>query len=186
MWGMGMYSQRGKRILHRAVLINLLLCSSLAQSSNQGRGEVTVNGRIIASACAIDTESLDQTITMATVPVSKIIRDGQGELHEFTIKLVNCALEKLNPALDDWRHFSVTFDGKADADLFGIDGDAKGIALQITDRLGNVAAPGVPMSENEIQSGTLEFNYGLRLIGNNQVLKAGSYYSTVRFKMDYY
>ncbi|MBD8216998.1 type 1 fimbrial protein, partial [Erwinia persicina] len=51
---------------------------------------------------------------------------------------------------------------------------------------GNVAAPGMPMAKNEIQPGTMEFNYGLRLMGNNQVMKAGSYYSTVRFKMDYY
>ncbi|ASM15412.1 type 1 fimbrial protein [Serratia marcescens] len=181
-----MHSQHGKRILHSAVLVNLLLCSSLAHSANQGRGEVTVNGRIIASACAIDTESGDQTITMATLPVSQIIRDGQGELHEFTIKLVNCTLEKFNPELDDWRYFAVTFDGREDAGLFGVDGNAKGIALQISDTRGNVAAPGMPMAKNEIQSDTMAFNYGLRLMGNNQVMKAGSYYSTVRFKMDYY
>ena len=181
-----MHLQHGNWILHSAMLVNLLLCSSLAQSANQGRGEVTLNGRIIASACAIDTESGDQTITMATLPVSQIIRDGQGELHEFTIKLVNCTLEKFNPALDDWRYFAVTFDGREDAGLFGVDGNAKGIALQISDARGNVAAPGIPMEKNEIQPGTMAFNYGLRLIGNSQVMKAGSYYSTVRFKMDYY
>ncbi|HEJ7271626.1 MAG: fimbrial protein [Serratia marcescens] len=181
-----MHSQRGKRILHSAVFVNLLLCSSLAHSANQGRGEVTVNGRIIASACAIDTDSLDQTITLATLPVSQIIRDGQSERHEFNIKLVNCTLEKFNPALDDWRYFAVTFDGRDDAGLFGMDGNAKGIALQITDNKGNVASPGIPMAKNDIQPGTLGFNYGLRLVGNSQVMKAGSYYSTVRFKMDYY
>ncbi|QNQ55653.1 fimbrial protein [Serratia liquefaciens] len=181
-----MHSQHGKRILHSAVLVNLLLCSSLAHSANQGRGEVTMNGRIIASACAIDTESVDQTIIMATLPVSQIIRDGQGELREFTINLVNCTLEKFNPALDEWRYFSVTFDGREDAGLFGVDGDAKGIALQISDNQGNIAEPGMPMVKNEIQPGVMEINYGLRLMGNNQVMKAGSYYSTVRFKMDYY
>ncbi|MGA9617236.1 MAG: fimbrial protein [Serratia proteamaculans] len=181
-----MHSQHGKRTLHSAVLVNLLLCTSLAHAANQGRGEVTLNGRIIASACAIDTESVDQTITMATLPVSQIIRDGQGELHEFNIKLVNCTLEKFKPSLDDWRYFSVTFDGREDAGLFGIDGNAKGIALQISDRQGNIATPGMPMAKNELQPGIMEFNYGLRLIGNNQVMKVGSYYSTVRFKMDYY
>lgn len=181
-----MYSQCKQRILQSAALLNLLLCSFLALSANQGRGEVTVNGRIIASACAIDTESVDQTITMATLPISQVIRDGQGELHEFTIKLVNCSLEKFTPLLDDWRYFAVTFDGREDAGKFGIDGDARGISLQISDRLGNVAAPGMPMEKNGIQPGTMEFNYGLRLIGNSQIIKAGHYYSTVRFKMDYY
>lgn len=181
-----MHSQRGKRILHSAVFVNLLLCSSLAHSANQGRGEVTVNGRIIASACAIDTDSLDQTITLATLPVSQIIRDGQSERHEFNIKLVNCTLEQFNSALGDWRYFSVTFDGRDDAGLFGMNGNAKGIALQITDKQGNIASPGIPMAKNDIQPGAMEFNYGLRLVGNSQMMKAGSYYSTVRFKMDYY
>lgn len=181
-----MVSQRGKRILQRSVFIQLLLCSHLAMSANQGRGEVTVNGRIIASACAIDTNSVDQTIIMTTLPVSQIIRDGQGKINPFSIKLVNCILEKINPELDDWRYFKVTFDGRSDAGLFAINGNAKGIGLQISDAKGNIATPGIPMGENDIQPGSMEFNYGLRLIGNHQILDAGSYYSTVRFKMDYY
>ncbi|MBL5905346.1 fimbrial protein [Serratia fonticola] len=181
-----MYSLRGKRILRGAVLINLLLCSHSAISANLGRGEVTMNGNIIASACAIDTKSVDQTVALALVPISQVIRDGQGELHEFSIKLVNCTLERLDPQLDDWRYFEVTFDGRDDAGLFGIDGNAKGMALQISDRWGNVAAPGVPMAKNDIRPGTMEFKYGLRLVGNNQLMEVGSYHSTVRFKMDYY
>ncbi|AKG68835.1 PAP fimbrial minor pilin protein precursor [Serratia fonticola] len=181
-----MYSQRGKRLLRGTVLINLLLCSHWVLSANQWRGEVTLNGRVIASACAIDTDSVDQTITMAALPISQIILDGRSELHAFSIKLVNCALERFNPALADRRYFVVTFEGKSDAGHFGIDGNAKGIALQISDSRGNVAVPGVPMPKSDIYPGAMEFNYGLRLIGNNQVMKGGSYHSTVRFNMDYY
>ncbi|MBC3211568.1 fimbrial protein [Serratia fonticola] len=181
-----MYSLRGKKILWGVVLINLLLGPHLAMSANQRYGEVTVNGRIIVSACAIDTKSVDQTITMASVPISQVIRDGQGEWHEFSIKLVNCTLEQFNPQLDEWRYFSVTFDGREDGGHFGIDGNAKGMALQISDQWGNVAAPGVPMAKNDILPGSMEFKYGLRLIGNHQVMKAGNYNTTVRFKMDYY
>lgn len=175
-----MYSLRGKKKLWSVVLINLLLVSHLAMSVNQRYGEVTVNGRIIVSACAIDTKSVDQTIAMASVPISQVIRDGQGEWHEFSIKLVNCTLEQFNP------HFSVTFDGREDDGHFGIDGNAKGMALQISDQWGNVAAPGIPMAKNDIRSGAMEFKYGLRLIGNHQVMKVGNYNTTVRFKMDYY
>ncbi|OFB49585.1 pilin [Serratia marcescens] len=177
---------QGKRVLLSIIAAQITLCSHPVLSAKQGRGEVTVNGRIIASACAIDTESLDQTITIATLPVSQIIRDGQSERHEFNIKLVNCILERFNPELNAWRYFSVTFNGRDDAGLFGVDGNAKGIALQITDKNGNVAIPGMPMAKIDIQPGTLEFNYGLRLMKNNQVMSAGSYYSTVCFKMDYY
>lgn len=162
------------------------MVSDVGQAANQGRGEVTVSGRIIASACAIDTDSRDQTINMGASPVGQIIRDGQGDKRDFSIKLVNCALEKFNLELADWRYFQVTFDGREDSGLFAIDGDAKGIALQIVDGLGNVATPGVPVAQYAIQPGTMTMNYGMRVVGNNQLMKAGDYSSTVRFKMDYY
>jgi type 1 fimbria pilin len=181
-----MYLQHGKRTLHSAILINLLLCSPLALSTNQWRGEVTVSGRIITSACTIDTENVDQTITIATLPISYIINNGQSDWRAFNIKLVNCFLERFNPGNDKWRYFSVTFYGREDAGLFGVDGNAKGFALQISDSLGNIVTPGVPMVRNELELVAMQFNYGLRLVGNNPVMKAGSYYSTVHFQMDYF
>ncbi|HHQ6535840.1 TPA: fimbrial protein [Serratia fonticola] len=181
-----MYSQRSKRILHSSVLINLLLCSPLALSTNQWHGEVTVNGRIINSACTIDTENVDQTITIATLPISYIVNNGLSDWHAFNIKLENCFLEGFNPELDHWQYFSVTFYGRDDAGLFGIDGNAKGFALQISDGQGNIIMPGVPMVRNKLEPGTMRFNYGLRLVGNNSVMKAGSYYSTVHYQMDYF
>ncbi|MGK9009931.1 fimbrial protein [Serratia marcescens] len=177
---------QGKKVLLSVILAQLTLYSYPAFSANQGRGEVLVNGRIIASACAIDTDSVDQTIKMRTLPISKMMREGQSERQVFSITLVNCVLEKFNPRLDDWRYFEVTFDGREDAGHFGIDGSARGMALQISDENGNIAIPGKPMAKNEIHPGGMMFHYGLRLVGNRQVLKAGEYVSTIRFKMDYY
>ncbi|MGU9757797.1 fimbrial protein (plasmid) [Serratia marcescens] len=177
---------QGKKGLLSVILAQLTLYSYPTFSANQGSGEVTVNGRIIASACAIDTDSIDQTIKMKTLPISKMIRDGQSERQAFSITLINCVLEKFHPALGDWRYFEVTFDGREDGGHFGIDGSTRGIALQISDDKGNVAVPGKPMTKNEIHPGEMTFHYGLRLVGNHQVLKAGEFVSTVRFKMDYY
>ncbi|MDA8478792.1 type 1 fimbrial protein [Citrobacter sp. Awk 4] len=181
-----MYLLQSKVFILIIITALITLYSHLALSFSPGRGEVSINGQIITSACAIDTKSFDQTIKMKTTPISQIMRDGQSERHYFSITLVNCTLENFNPTLQNWRFFFVTFDGREDAGLFGVDGSAKGIALQISDAQGNIASPGIPMVKNELQPGTMEFNYSLRLIGNNQVMKAGNYYSTVRFKMDYY
>ncbi|MGO3397576.1 MAG: fimbrial protein [Serratia proteamaculans] len=181
-----MYPLQGKWILLSVLSAQIMLHSPPSLSANQGRGEVAMNGRIIDSACAIDTESIDQTIKMATLPVSQIMRDGQSNRQKFSIKLINCVLEKLKPGLNNWRYFEVTFDGREDGGNFGIDGSASGIALQISDEGGNVATPGLPMNKKEIHAGEMTFNYGLRLVGNRRVLKAGEYSSTVRFKIDYY
>ncbi|MBC3218443.1 fimbrial protein [Serratia fonticola] len=181
-----MRSLQGKGILLSVIISQIMLYSHPAVSTNQGRGEVTLNGQIIASACAIGTNSIDQTIKMKTLPISQIMRDGQSGRQNFSITLVNCVLEKPNPALSDWHYFEVTFDGRDDGGYFGIDGSAKGIALKISDESGNVAVPGIPMMKNEINPGEMTFHYYLRLVSNRQVFKAGEYASTVRFKMDYY
>ncbi|BBO61004.1 PAP fimbrial minor pilin protein precursor [Serratia marcescens] len=168
------------------LLCALLGFSSQAISASQGWGRVNMQGAILDTACAIATESREQTINMEMVPFADIIRDGQGRAVPFSIELVNCVLERADKTLPDWKQFQVTFDGFADGELFGVKGEASGIALRITDAAGNIARPGAPMPPMNIIPGSYRLNYAMTLIGNNQPLKAGDYFSAVRFKMDYY
>ena len=172
--------------LLRTLCTCMMLTSTLLFAANQGSGEVSVQGRIIASACAIDTDSRDQTINMGNVPIGRIIRDGQGEAYPFSIKLVNCVLEKSPVTKSNWRYFEITFDGENDSGLFGLQGAAKGIALKIIDAHGQIAMPGVPLSKSDIEPNVMILSYSIRLVGNNQIIEAGKHYSTVRYKMDYY
>jgi len=158
----------------------------LASDSSQGWGRVNMQGAIVDTACAIAVESRDQTIDMEVVPVSDIIRDGQGRNKPFSIELVNCTLERPDSSLPDWRQFQVTFDGDVDGVLFGVQGEASGIALKITDEEGTVATPGVPLRLQDIIPGAMQLNYHIRLVANNHALRAGDYFSAIRFKMDYF
>ncbi|CAI0696831.1 fimbrial protein [Serratia quinivorans] len=167
-------------------LLALLPVADGAYAASAGWGRVNMQGAVIETACAIDTDSRDQTIDMSVLPLGQIIRDGQGLTQPFTINLVNCVLGKIDDKQPDWQRFQVTFDGREDNGLFGVEGRAKGIALQITDDAGNVASPGEPLPAVAILEGDRQLKYSLRLMGNNQVLRAGEYTSTVRFKMDYY
>lgn len=168
------------------LLVNLSVVSAAESSQTQGWGKVNMVGAIIETACAIDTMSRDQTINMGTLPISQIARDGQGLMRPFSIRLVNCVLARQNQSLPDWHYFQITFDGPAEAGLFGVEGDAKGVALQLTDSLGNIARPGAPLPLGEIATKDMLLNYSLRLVSNQQALRAGEYSSTVKFKMDYY
>lgn len=157
------------------------------QASDQGHGRVSMEGSIIDTPCAIDVASQDQTIEMATVPVSDIVRNGSGPAQPFSIQLVNCTLASAAAKQSEFSHFLVTFDGSTERDnLFGVNGEARGVGLQIADATGSVAIPGQPMSAGELQPGDMNLNYTLRLMGNHQALVAGSYRTTVRFKLDYY
>ncbi|MBD8162655.1 type 1 fimbrial protein [Erwinia persicina] len=166
--------------------MSLAAASSVAASQPQGWGRVGMFGAIIETACAIDTLSRDQTIDMGLLPVSQIARNGQSVNHPFSIQLVNCILSKNDKNLPQWQHFQITFDGHRDDQAFSIAGDAQGIALQIADSSGNIATPGKPLPLAELTTNNMLLNYSLRLVSNNRLLRAGEYYSTVKFKMDYY
>lgn len=179
------------RLIHALVppciLITLFIGQvALAGEKAQGWGRVNMQGAIIDTACAIAAGSRDQTIDMDTVPVGNISRDGQGNTRSFIIELINCTLERPRADLPDWKQFQVTFDGDNEGELFGVNGEAKGVALKITDDQGNVAIPGMPLPFNDITSSSMLLNYSIKLVSNNKPLRAGSYFSAVRFKLDYY
>lgn len=80
----------------------------------------------------------------------------------------------------------MTFDGDAEGDLFGVRGEAAGITVQRTDELGNIALPGRPLPQKDISPGDLRLNYNIRLVANLHALKTGDYFSSIRFKLDYF
>lgn len=168
------------------LIISMLYTALAAAVTNQERGIVNMEGTIIDSACAIDVGSQDQTIDMDIIPISKIVRDGEGNQRNFSIRLINCILERSKPGHAGWNNYQVTFDGAKDGNAFGVKGGAEGIALTITDSSGNVALPGTAMPARELISDDLDLNYSLKLIGNRKTLRAGEYRTTIRFKMDYY
>jgi len=173
------------RIYYSAFCLLMLLPVQTSQAA-AGWGRVNMQGAVIETACAIDTDSRDQTIDMSVLPLSQIMRDGQGGIRPFSIRLVNCVLERIDENLPQWQRFQVTFDGRMDNGLFGVDGQAQGVALQLADSYGNIITPGMPSPSFDITEGDRMLNYSLRLVSNQQVLRSGAYTSTIRFKMDYY
>lgn len=158
----------------------------LADISSQGWGRVNMKGIIVDTACSIFIGSRDQTIDMEVISISEIIREGKGPNKPFTIKLGNCVLSRQGNNQPDWKQFQVTFDGNRDGFFFGVDGEASGVGLQIKDAIGNVAIPGRPMPRGDISLGDFDLNYNLQLVANKRKLKAGDYFSLVRFKLDYF
>ncbi|HHU0708007.1 MULTISPECIES: fimbrial protein [Serratia] len=158
--------------------------SALADKNVAGWGRVNMHGAIIDTACAIAIDSREQTIDMGVLPLSDIIRDGQGRSQHFSIDLVDCITER--PGKEGWKKFQVTFDGESNGELFGVNGSASGVALQIIDANGNVATPSKAMPPMDIIPGNSQLNYVMRLVANGQTLTSGSYLSSIRFKLDYF
>lgn len=167
---------------------SLLLISFMLHAKEQGRGRVTLNGEIIDSACSLDMDNSDQTVDMLTQPISEIISETEGLPKEITIGLNNCSLNKATKTnqTDNWKYFQITFDGDHDDQFFGVSGDASGVALEIYDQSGNVALPGQPLPKMDIQAGKMKMKYFIKLVGNGKKLEPGAYFTTIRYKLDYY
>lgn len=162
----------------------LAVLSAQSINSIAGWGRVNMQGAIIDTACAIAVDSREQTVDMDVVPLTDIIRDGQGRSKKFSIVLENCVLERNGK--EDWAQFQVTFDGDADGELFGVHGDASGVALQIVDPRGNIALPGKALPLADIIPSKGQLDYTLKVVANNHALKTGDYFSSIRFKLDYF
>ncbi|HHQ6587621.1 MAG: fimbrial protein [Enterobacterales bacterium] len=152
----------------------------------QSVGQVNMQGEIMDSACTISMGSHDQTITIDTTLLAGVIDSGQGSSKTFSIALVNCVLvhNEINPLGE--KRFHITFDGKPDGEHFSLWGEGAGVALQLNDKFGNTARPGQPLPLRSVHSESKRLDYDFRLIANNQTVRSGSYFSAVRFKLDYF
>lgn len=175
-----------KKIIMSVVLLNMSAASQVWSSDINGAGDVHIVGSIVDTACAIDIDSIDQTIDMGVVPLNRIIKDGQSVKKTFFVKLVRCLLNKNEKGLAKWQYFTVTFDGMNDDGLFTVEGDAKGIAIRIIDSLGNIVKPGESLPPEKIEPGDMTLNYSIQLVSNHEMLRAGEYNSIIKYKMDYY
>lgn len=173
------------RVFYFPVFFCLLyLCSSHAAERDQGHGRINMQGSIIDTACAIAVDSRDQVIDMGVIPFADILREGHSKTKHFTIQLINCVLTR--PEKPDWHQFQVTFDGKHDGQYFGVNGDASGISLRITDENGYHVIPGKALPLQALALGERNLNYTLTLMPNQRQLRAGEYFATLRFKLDYF
>lgn len=179
-----MHINRNTLIVFSCLFSPVIFPAHTAASGLGGWGRVNMQGSIIDTACAIAVDSREQSIDMGIIPVADIIRDGNGRSKPFSIDLVNCVLDR--PGKEDWKQFQVIFDGDADGDLFGVHGGASGVGLQITDGLGNIASPGKALPVVDIAPGSMQLNYSLKLVANNHAVKSGDYFSSIRFKLDYF
>jgi len=161
--------------------------SPVTRAAIPGHGRVSMQGSIIDTACAIDMASLNQSVTLPTVPAASLLSTGEGPSVPFHIQLTDCVLHAQGRTRPDWHTFRVTFDGPAsDATLFDVLGTATGVGLRITSDQGEVAVPGKPMTAGLLTPGTMNLNYRLQLALNHARLVAGEYRAIIRFKLDYF
>ena len=171
------------RLRFSIAAVSLCLCTQVCADTDNQHGNVWLAGEIVESACTIDLDSLDQTIDMGIIPLSTMRKFGESDPKHFSIDLIECRWEELSQ--NNFQGFDITFTGNTNNKYFLVNGDAKGVVLQLNDEFGAQIIPG---QKNVFQGNTSEEirnNYSFKLISNGEPLKAGSYYSLVNFSISY-
>lgn len=175
-----------------------ILCASSAFNSNdvkaknQGHGLVTMGGEIVETPCGIDNDSLDQTVDFG---LSKI-KDNQrgkdeglaGSRREFVIHLTNCDLAStVEPGYVNHK-VNVTFNGLADShdsSLLGVNGEAKGVAIQLQNENGSQIRLGEPSADYELLNGNNTLHLRALLKIQIDKVQAGEFHTLAQFVVSY-
>lgn len=154
--------------------------------ADEETGLLTIQGEITDAACAIATGSKEQSIDLGTIPISLIKQDGKGPEKSFSIHLINCNLIRHNSQNQLWNAVELTFDGPSEDNIFSIFGYAQGVGLSLRNSSDINIIPGRPVSKIDITPPSMRLDYHVRLVSNTKPLQSGSYYSAIRFKLEYY
>lgn len=168
------------------VAMLLLLNASVLAASTSDSAQITIRGDILETPCTIAPDSIDQTIEMGVTPLSTLSVHGSGKPVPFTLRLEDCTLQRIDPHRHEWQRFTVTFAGGADGSDFALQGNARGAALRIADRDGNVSQPGVPLSAYPLAIGENALHYTLQLVRDHHAVQEGSYHSVISFRLNYF
>ena len=106
---------------------------------------------------------------------------------KFRLRLSNCELAGTGKRIYTASRVRVTFDGLRGEtpDKFSLLGEAEGINLQILDNQGYPARVGKVMPPLLLNGNEDELKYILRIVRNGYPLKAGNYYTILRFIVNY-
>lgn len=169
-------------------LLPLVLFSTNSQANHSDAyGRVNMKGQIYDSACAIDTGSLDQTVSLGNSPTSDLLKNGVGPSKFFTIDLIDCDFGKKSKVMKG--DLTITFTGPSDGDVFSVSGQAKGVAIKLQDKEQIILTPGKAnrLSAMSVDNANdlVSLIYRVELVKVGAHLEPGDYHTVLNFILDY-
>ncbi|TCM69088.1 type 1 fimbria pilin [Acinetobacter calcoaceticus] len=161
--------------------VTVLQVSSMGFAEADRFGRINMKGEIHESACAIDLESYDQTVSLADLQHEN---SGQGITQPLNIKLTHCLLGNAQHDVPNWKKFQLTVDGRREGAMFTV--GTPGVGFKIADRDGQFAVPGRVLPISFISTRNMYLKYSMVFVNQQGQVELGHIYSTLRFKMDYY
>ncbi|WP_336777675.1 fimbrial protein [Pantoea sp. USHLN256] len=163
-----------KSVLALSLILGM---TSFAQAAT---GTITFDGTIRDTACSIDAENLDQSVSFGLIAKSLINQGGRSAPENFSIKLKSCSKGTLDEVQTTLRGAAGSV-----ADTFGVTG-VNNAGIQIVHN-GAVVKPNAAVKQ-ALNNGDNVIDFQARVIGNtgpgNDVTE-GTFVSTVTFDIAY-
>ncbi|HGJ4005652.1 TPA: fimbrial protein [Salmonella enterica subsp. enterica] len=172
-----------------ALLIAVYSAGGSVEAGLRLHGQATLYGEVLASACSIALNDRYQSVVMGDLPL-RDLQSGRGRVtRDMVIRLDNCrtsGLGTMNQATDP--AIRVRFDGLRGnhPGLFRILGDAKGVALQLSDERREIVSPGeyLPAVYQKAYNQQV-LRYRIALVPDGEQLTGGDYSAALRFSINY-
>ncbi|HCR1107300.1 TPA: type 1 fimbrial protein [Klebsiella aerogenes] len=165
--------------------MSLIFFSPGLLSRQPDRVNINLLGRVFDTPCDIATSAQDQTIQIDFPTINQLLKKGSADKGKIHINLLNCDLDTKNVSESNWSEFKGGFAGNYDSGYFYAAG-AKGVGIQISDDMGNVAVPGKALPREKILTGTQYLEYTYKLADNIKKPKQQVFNFTIRFISEYF
>ncbi|WP_419210247.1 fimbrial protein [Providencia manganoxydans] len=151
------------------------------------QGTAKFLGKVISPACTLDMDSKYQLIDLGVIPVNKFDDDSLLLNKKIKIKLSDCQFITKSRNIDKVKGITLTFysdTNGSDPSLFSFN-DNKDIYFKIINELGYTARSGEPLPIVYIDGDSTYLYYQLDIMKKSEIVKPGSYYASVLFKINY-
>lgn len=151
-------------------------------------GRANFSGEVLTPACTLAMEDRWQVVDMGDSTLRELQNTSDGPEKKIFLRLDDCDLSDPKTIGRLNNSVKITFDGISgqNQEQFKIFGSAKGIDLQIIDSMGYKARIGEAMhpmiSEQKNKHG---IGYLLKMVRNEEELRPGDYYASIKFSINY-
>ena len=169
----------------------ILSGSAMAATTSVTGGTVHFKGTVIDAACAVDDNSIEQTVTMGQVRTARFgtagsvtIGTAANQKVPFSISLKDCDSTVASNA-------SLTFNGTASADYpsalenAGGPGSASGVGIQIYDAEGAALGLGTASATVALINGENTLSFTADYISTKTTVTSGDVEATATFNVTY-
>ncbi|WP_425272754.1 fimbrial protein [Rahnella woolbedingensis] len=169
-----------------AISLALASAGAIADTTTVSGGTINFEGKVVNAACSVAADSVNQTITLDDVKVSKLATSGEaaGQPVPFQIVIADCDTTVM-------QNVSVSFNGQSDVSSTGAlantagAGAATNVALQLYGPDGQTLALGVESSTVPLIGEQNTVPFSVDYIATSDAATAGTVAATATFSMNY-